>query len=157
MSRTIAIAPVKKSIVVKSSQARAFEVFTAGIDRWWPKSHHIGAAPLIATCIEPFQGGRWYTKHEDGSEAVVGRMLSWEPPNRLVFTWEINAAWKSDPAVASEVEVNFFAEAPNVTRVELEHRNFEPLGEEGGRKLRADVDGGWSGILELFAKAAVAA
>jgi uncharacterized protein YndB with AHSA1/START domain len=153
MDRTITIAPVRKSVRVNAPQARAFEVFTAGIDRWWPKSHGIGSAPLTQSVIEPFRGGRWYTKHEDGSEATVGHVLVWEPPSRFLFSWEINPNWKPDSSIASEVEVRFVADG-TATLVELEHRKFEVMGEEGGTKMRKDVDGGWPGILEMFRKAA---
>ena len=90
MDRTIAVAPVRKSLRVNAPQARAFEVFTAGIDRWWPKGHGIGSAPLVKSVIEPFKGGRWFTTHEDGTEATVGHVLAWEPPSRFLFSWEIN-------------------------------------------------------------------
>jgi uncharacterized protein YndB with AHSA1/START domain len=154
MNKTIAIAPVRKSIIVKASQARAFDVFTRGLDRWWPKTHGIGNTPLVQSIIEPFTGGRWYSKHEDGSEAVIGHMLIWEPPQRVVFSWEINAMWKSDLTVASEVEVNFNPESASTTRVEVEHRKFEMMGQPGGEKMRSDVNGGWPGLLELFKQAA---
>ena len=97
---TITIAPVKKSLVVKASQAKAFDVFTAGLDRWWPKQHSLGETPLKMSTIEPRKGGRWYSTHQDGTEVVVGHMLVWEPPSRIVFSWEINAEWKSDASVA---------------------------------------------------------
>ncbi len=147
---TISIGPVKKTVTVNAPQARAFEIFTSGIDRWWPKVHHLGATPLVKSIIEPRLGGRWYSQHEDGSETITGHMRVWEPPSRLVFSWEINSDWKPDSTIASEVEVNFIAESANVTRVELEHRNFEALGAEGGEKMRSSVNGGWPGILELF-------
>lgn len=152
MTETIAIAPVIKTLTVNAAQAHAFDVFTRGIDRWWPKGHGLGATPLVKSIVEPMKGGRWYTVHEDGGECVVGHMLVWEPPSRLVFSWEINAAWKPDSTVASEVEVTFTPAGPNVTRVQLEHRNFESLGEDGGKRMRDGVGGpnGWSGILEFF-------
>lgn len=151
---TIQIAPVKKSLTVKASQAKAFDVFTNGIDRWWPKSHGIGNGPVVQSVIEPRLGGRWYTRHEDGSEAVVGHMRVWEPPSRIVFGWEISAAWKPDTHVSSEVEVRFIVVDANITRVELEHRNFENMGKEGGEKMRSDVSGGWPTILDLYKQAA---
>ena len=156
MNRTIQIAPVSKSIVVEAGPERAFSVFTAGIDRWWPKSHGIGATPVRESILEPFVGGRWYTRHEDGSDVVVGHVRVWEPAARLVVSWEISPDWKPDPrpAFTSEVEVRFIAEAGGRTRVELEHRNFERLGAEGGAKMRREVDGGWPSILERFAQAA---
>ena len=150
MSKTIAIAPVHKTLVVNAAQAHAFEVFINGIDRWWPKTHGIGSAPIKKQIIEPRQGGRWYSTHEDGSEATSGHVQVWDPPHRVVFSWEISAQWKPDPKVASEVEVRFIADGASRTRVELEHRKFEALGETGGATMRGAVDGGWPGILDLF-------
>jgi DNA-binding transcriptional ArsR family regulator/uncharacterized protein YndB with AHSA1/START domain len=150
MTKTVSIAPVKKVLTVNAAQAHAFDVFTAGIDRWWPKSHSLGRTPMVKSVVEMRLGGRWYTVHEDGEECVVGHIRTWEPPHRLVVSWEVNSQWRPDPAVASEVEVTFFAEGVKVTRVELEHRKFEALGAESGEKMRGDVNGGWPGILELF-------
>ena len=154
MNRTIEIAPVRKSVVVDAGPSQAFAVFTSGIDRWWPKSHGIGASPIKQSFIEPFVGGRWYTHQEDGSDVVIGHVRVWQPAERLVISWEISAAWKPDPrpAVSSEVEVRFTAEAGGRTRVELEHRNFERMGEATGEKMRKDVDGGWPYLLDLYAK-----
>jgi hypothetical protein len=155
LNRTISIAPVRKTVVVQATLQKAFEVFTAGIDRWWPKSHGIGAAPIRESIIEPFVGGRWYTRCEDGADVVIGHVSVWQPAERFVCTWEISANWKPDAraAFASEVEVRFVAEAAG-TRVELEHRNFERMGETEGETMRKGVDGGWPGMLELFAKQA---
>jgi len=141
MNRKISIAPVRKTLTVQASPARAFEVFTLGIDRWWPKNHSTGSAPIRTSIIEPFVGGRWYAIGEDGAEGVVGHVLS----------WEINASWASDARAefASEVEVRFIAESGGSTRVELEHRDFERMA-EGGEKMRGQVDGGWPALLDLF-------
>jgi uncharacterized protein YndB with AHSA1/START domain len=154
MNRTISIAPVRKTLFVQATPDKAFDIFTSGIDRWWPKSKHIGTAPIAESVIEPFLGGRWYSRHQDGSEAVVGHLRVWEPPHRLVVTWEINAAWKPDARAefASEVEVRFVADGAGRTRVELEHRNFERMGADSGESMRSSVDGGWPGMLESFAK-----
>lgn len=154
--RTIRIAPVRKSVVVRAEPARAFEVFTAGIDRWWPKSHGIGNGPVRRSVIEPRAGGRWYAEYADGSEVTNGHVRVWEPPHRAVFSWEISAEWKADSSVASEVEVRFAAEGPGLTRVDVEHRAFEQLGAQGGEKMRKDVDGGWPGLLQLFAQCVAA-
>jgi uncharacterized protein YndB with AHSA1/START domain len=150
MSKTVTIAPVRKSIRVKANQARAFEIFTEGIDRWWPRKGTIGTAPMKAVMFEPRLGGRWYEIGEDGSEATVGKVLVWEPPARFVVSWDINSRWKPDITVGSEVEVRFAAHGPTETLVELEHRKFERLGAEGGASLRKDLDGGWPGMLEHF-------
>jgi len=155
MNHAIQIAPVRKSVIVDATPARAFEVFTAGIDRWWPKSHTIASSPLTESVIEPFVGGRWYSKHADGTEAVVGHFSVWLPGERFIVSWEIGADWKPDARVAftSEVEVRFTAEADGRTRVDLEHRNFERMGTAAGEKMRKGVDGGWTGILDLYVNA----
>jgi uncharacterized protein YndB with AHSA1/START domain len=159
MTKTISIAPVKKSLVVETSQAHAFDVFTNGIDRWWPKEHHLGETPVVKEIIEPRKGGRWYSTHRDGKEVITGHFLVWDPPRRIVFSWEISPRWKHEPdiALASEVEVRFIADGPARTRVELEHRKFEAMADvEGAKAMREGVDkeGGWSGILDLYRKAA---
>lgn len=157
MTATITIAPVRKSIRVDASQAHAFEVFTAGLGRWWPRNAKIGNAPLKTAMMEPRLGGRWYELGEDGSQTDVGRVLVWEPPQRFVISWDINGNWKPDLTVGSEVEVRFIAEGPHATLVELEHRKFERMGAEGGAKMRKDVDGGWPRMLEHFKREAEAA
>jgi uncharacterized protein YndB with AHSA1/START domain len=153
LNRTISIAPVRKSLVVEATQQRAFEVFTTGIDAWWPKKHGIGATPITRSVIEPFVGGRWYTHHEDGKDVVIGHVRAWEPGARFVVGWEISSEWKPDARTefASEVEVRFKAEGAGRTRVELEHRDFERMGAEPGEKMRSGVDGGWIGILDTYA------
>jgi uncharacterized protein YndB with AHSA1/START domain len=149
-TRTITVAPVRKSIRVKASQAHAFEVFTTGLDRWWPRTHSVGSAPVKSAVMETRLGGRWYQLCEDGSEATVGKILAWEPPHRFVVSWDINSQWKADLTVSSEVEVRFLADGPDATLVELEHRKFEQMGAEAGEKMRRDVDGGWPRMLEHF-------
>ena len=154
MTATIKIAPVRKSIRVQASPLAAFEFFTAGIDRWWPKSHGIGRAPIRRCVLEPLVGGRWYNELTDGSEVTVGHVRVWEPGRRLVVGWEISAQWKPEPRIelASEVEVRFAAEGAAHTRVDIEHRDFERM-EQGGETMREGVENGWPGILELFATA----
>ncbi|MHB1207410.1 MAG: SRPBCC family protein, partial [Rhodospirillaceae bacterium] len=132
-------------------QIHAFEVFTSGLARWWPKGHSIAKTPMKAMMLEPRLGGRWYEKSEDGTETLVGKVLAWEPPARFVISWNIDSQWKPDAAIASEVEVRFIPDGAG-TRVELEHRKFEVMGEEGGAKMRKDVDGGWPGLLEIYRK-----
>ena len=154
MSTVIQIAPVRKSIHVKASPQHAFEVFTAGIDRWWPKTHNIVDSPVRKTAMEPSAGGRWYTIAEDGTEVTVGRILVWEPGQRLVCSWDVTAEWKpeSRPEFSSEFEIRFKA-VDGGTLVELEHRNFERMGARNGETARAGLDGGWPGVLQLFAAA----
>jgi len=153
MTTTIQIAPVRKSVVVEATPERAFEVFTAGINRWWPKTHGIGKAPIRESFIEPYAGGRWYTKCEDGTDVVVGHVRIWQPPERLVMSFEVTADFKPEPrpAFASEVEVHFVALPQGQTRVEVEHRDFERMGAAAGEKMQGAVQG-WAALLELFAK-----
>jgi uncharacterized protein YndB with AHSA1/START domain len=150
MKATVTIAPVRKSIRVNASQAHAFEVFTSGLGRWWPRKASIGKGLMRTVVMEPRLGGRWYELSEDGSQADVGKILVWDPPRRFVVSWDINSNWKPDTAVSSEVEVKFAADGPNATLVELEHRKFEQMGAEAGASMRKDVDGGWPGMLEHF-------
>src|SRR5262245_29734942 len=104
------VAPVRKSVRVNADRARAFEVFTAGLNRWWPRSHSIGGAPMEQAVIEPRVGGRWYERSADGSECEWGKVIAWDPPSRVVLGWQINAQFRYDPTVISEVEIRFAAE-----------------------------------------------
>ena len=142
---------IKKQIVVETSQQRAFRTFTDGIDRWWPRDHHIGQSPLERMIVEPRAGGRWYSICKDGSEVDVGKVVAWEPPHRLVLTWQITAQWQYDPAFSTEVEVGFFAEGPRRTRVELEHRQLERYGADAEIMTKTlESDGGWGASLQAF-------
>ena len=154
MSSQIRPAPVRKSIFVDAPQALAFDVFTSGIGRWWPKSHKIGPADLDRPVIEPRSGGRWYELDTDGSQCEIGKVVTWEPPARLVLTWQLNAEFKFDAHLVTEVEVQFTPEGSG-TRVNLEHRHLERVGETA-EALREAVDspGGWSGLLQLYAETA---
>jgi len=151
MSTQIRPAPVRKSIFVDAPQSLAFEVFTNGMGRWWPKSHKLSEAELDQQIIEPEQGGRWYQLNVDGSECEVGKVAAWDPPSRILLIWQLNAVWTFDPDLETEVEVRFTPEGSG-TRVDLEHRALERLGEtaEGFREA-IDTPGGWSGLLELYA------
>lgn len=155
MKRTISVAPVRKSVRVNAAPARAFEVFTAGITRWWLKSHTTSTVPMKEVVIEPRAGGRWFERGEDGSECQWGTVLIWEPPARVVLGWQLNSQFKFDPAVVTEVEVRFITESARVKRVELEHRNLERFG-ECAATLREKIDApkGWAVLLENYAAAA---
>lgn len=145
--------PVRKSITVKAKAERAFRVFTAGVDTWWPRTHHIGKAPMQRTVIEERAGGRCYTEHTDGSESNWGQVLQWDPPNGFVMAWQVTPTWGFEPDLAksSEVEVRFTELGDGATRVDLEHRHFERYG-EAAAAARAIFDGpgAWSGMLEAF-------
>jgi uncharacterized protein YndB with AHSA1/START domain len=151
---------VRKSIIVKAGAERAFRVFTEGIDTWWPRSHHIGASPMKKTIVEGRSGGRCYTEQEDGTESDWGQVLDWDPPRRFVMAWQVSPMWQYEPDLtrSSEVEVRFTAERDGSTRVDLEHRHFERHG-AGWEQMRTQIDaqGGWGGMLQLFATKAEAA
>jgi uncharacterized protein YndB with AHSA1/START domain len=150
-----AVNSVRKELVVEAPQERAFRVFTEGINRWWPRAHHIGKAELKEAVIEPRTGGRWYERGVDGSECLWGKVLVYEPPRRLVLAWQINAQWQYDEAFSTEVEVRFTSEGPKRTRVELEHRDLERFGAQQEQIRKAfESGGGWSDILAEFQKVA---
>ena len=154
----MALAPVVKEITIETSAARAFRVFTEDIGAWWPlATHHIGPRPAETAVIEPRAGGRWFERAADGSECPWGSVLVWDPPARLVLSWQIGGEWKYDEALASEVEIRFVVLGPALTRVELEHRKLDALG-PAAENMRAafESEGGWTGILKLFATCAVA-
>lgn len=148
---------VQKALNVNLPIERVFAVFTENMAAWWPATHHIAKQPFAEITVEPRAGGRWFERAADGSECEWGRVLAWEPPHRVVFSWHLQADWKfdPDPERASEVEIRFFAEGADKTRLELEHRKLERHG-TGWEQVRASVDspGGWSAILENFAKVA---
>lgn len=148
------------SVTVHAPIDRAFRAFTTSLDRWWPREYHIGHAEMAEAILEPRAGGRWFEKGVDGSECDWGHVLVWEPPDRLVVTWQINGMWQydPDPAHASEIEVRFTSAGPHQTSVQLEHRYIERLVE-----AKALVDGieqqggGWSSMLKRFAASATPA
>ena len=152
MTRTINLTPIRKSLRVNAPQAKAFDVFTAGMSRWWPATHTILKAPFQEAIIEPHAGGRWYHIGADGSTCETGTVRVWEPPGRVVLVWRLNAQWQYDPDLDTEVEVRFIPDGA-ATKVELEHRYIERMG-EGGAVAHAAIDGpgGWTGILEDYRK-----
>jgi uncharacterized protein YndB with AHSA1/START domain len=151
------IEPVRKQITIDAAQAHVFKVFTDGIDKWWPRDHHIGTSPLKQVIIEPKLGGRWYSVSEDGTENGTGKVLAWDPPNRVVLAWQITADWKYDPEFVTEVEVTFTAEGPKKTRVDLEHRNLARYGVAAeATRAMFDSPGAWEKTLAAFASVAAA-
>ena len=150
-------ATLHKSITVKASVERAFQVLTEGFDTWWPREHHIGTSPMKKAIIEGFPGGRCYIEQMDGTDAPAwGEITAWDPPHRLMIAWKITPQWglESDLAKTSEVEVTFTPQADGSTRVDLEHRHFDRHG-EGWESMRTQVDspGGWGTLLDLYAAA----
>jgi uncharacterized protein YndB with AHSA1/START domain len=144
-------APIHKEMIVNASQERCFRVFTAGMGKWWPPDHHIGKAPLKDVIIEPRAGGRWYSTHADGSQTDTGRVLVWEPPARLVLSWQISAQWQFDANLVTEVELRFVPEGDKKTRVLLEHRKLEAYGADTeAMHTLFSGDGAWVRTLDVF-------
>jgi uncharacterized protein YndB with AHSA1/START domain len=153
MSIQSTAAPVRAEVVVDAPRERAFTVFTEGMNDWWPASHHILEAELADMVFEPWVGGGIVDKGVDGSECRWARVLAYEPPERVVFSWDIGLDWKqaTDLEATSEVEIRFIAETAARTRVQLEHRNIDRHG-SGWESMRDAVGSpeGWQGGLELF-------
>jgi len=156
MSTASTIPAIRGTRTVGVPVEQAFRVFTDSFNIWWPAEYHIGRADVAEVILESRKGGRWYERGVDDSECDWGRVLAWEPPHRLVVTWQINGEWQydPDPEHASEIEVRFTSDGPGQTMVELEHRHLHRL--VGGQAIRDAISGGggWSSILDRFAKAA---
>jgi uncharacterized protein YndB with AHSA1/START domain len=156
MSSDTADTSVHTEIIVDVPLERAFKVFTERFDHIKPREHNMLAVDIVQSVFEPRVGGRIYDRGVDGSECQWGRVLAYEPPTRLVFSWDISPRWQieTDQARSSEVEVRFIAEGERRTRVELEHRHLERHG-EGWPGLAAGVRGdqGWPLYLQRFAEA----
>jgi len=146
-------AVVRQSVTVNADVERAFRVFTAEFDSWWPRSHHIGKSPMTKAIIEGFVGGRCYSEQEDGTECPWGQVTAWEPPTRFVFAWQITHEWGYEPDLlkSSEVEIRFSPVGDGTTRVDLEHRHFERHG-AGGASMKTAVESpnGWSDLLKMY-------
>ena len=138
-------ATVRQEIAVEAPVDRAFRVFTEQMDKIKPREHNLLGADIAETVFEPRAGGRIYDRGTDGSECEWASVIAFEPPSRLVFSWNVSPRWQvePDPARRSEVEVRFIAEGPDRTRVELEHRHVDRHGDgwEGLRDGVAAPDG----------------
>ncbi|MEQ1954930.1 SRPBCC family protein [Mesorhizobium sp. CN2-181] len=146
---------VRHSIVVDAPIERAFKVFTEDFGKFKPKEHNLLPAPISETVFEPRVGGHIVDRGADGSECRWARVLAYEPPNRVLLTWDISPQWRleTDPNNASEWEVRFTAETGNRTRLDLEHRKLERHG-GGWESVRDGVaaDGGWPLYLQRYAE-----
>jgi len=145
---------LRQRIVVNTPIERAFALFTDRFGDFKPREHNLLAVPIVETVFEPRVGGHIYDRGADGSECRWARVLTFEPPHRVVFSWDIGPSWQieADPAKSSEVEVRFFAETAQSTRVELEHRHLDRHG-EGWQAVAEGVgkDAGWPLYLQRYA------
>ena len=155
MNKRASETAVRGSIVVAAPIERAFSVFTDGFGSFKPREHNMLEADIAETVFESHVGGNIYDRGVDGSECRWARVLAYEPPDRVVFSWDISPQWQieTDLDKTSEVEVRFIAESPDRTRVELEHRNLDRHGEgwEGARE-GVGSEGGWPLYLQRFAE-----
>ncbi len=154
------VEPIRKSVVVNAGIERAFALFVERFDAIKPREHVLLAVPVAETVFEPQVGGHIYDRGEDGSRCEWARVLVYEPPSRVVFSWDIGPTWQlvTDPAHTSEVEVRFVAESPDSTRVELEHRHLERHG-TGWQAVAHGVggDAGWPLYLRRYVELTEAA
>jgi uncharacterized protein YndB with AHSA1/START domain len=145
---------IRTDVVVDAAQDRAFKLFTEQFDKIKPREHNMLGVDIAESIFEPHAGGRVYDRGLDGSECQWGRVLLFEPPERIVFTWDISPYWQieTDRSKASEVEIRFIAVSAERTRVELEHRHLDRHG-DGWEGLRAGVEGneGWPRYLARYA------
>jgi uncharacterized protein YndB with AHSA1/START domain len=146
---------VQSQIVVEAPIERAFAVFTEGIGSWFPREYNLLDTEIVERLFEPREGGHVYDRGTDGSECHWARVLAYEPPSRVVISWDIDPQWRieNDPDKTSEVDVRFTSEAPQRTRVELEHRDLDRHG-DGWQQTRDSVagPGGWPGCLQAYAQ-----
>lgn len=147
-------ARVRKQVIVKAPVERAFIVFTERFGDFKPPEHNLLAVPIAETVFEPRVGGHIYDRGVDGTECRWARVLAYEPPSRVVFSWDIGPQWQieTEPENTSEVEVRFVAEGDDRTRVELEHRNIDRHG-PGWQAVSEGIDGdaGWPLYLSRYA------
>lgn len=144
MTQTLTI---QKSIVVKRPADAAFRAFVDEIDRWWPlqEGYTFGKGRAKEIILEGRVGGRLFERFTDGEEYVVGKVTAYQPPSRVVFTWQ-DHAWPG----ATEVEIRFTPEGSG-TRVDLEHRGWEQIGAVGA-EWSPRYGGGWEGVLEAYVR-----
>jgi uncharacterized protein YndB with AHSA1/START domain len=155
MSQLPAATTVRHSVVVDSPIEKAFKVFTQDFGRFKPPEHNLLGVEIAETVFETRVGGYLYDRGVDGSECRWARILAYEPPYRVVISWDIGPTWQieTDHDKTSEVEVRFTAESPERTKVDLEHRNLDRHG-DGWEGVRAgvDADQGWPLYLQRYAE-----
>jgi uncharacterized protein YndB with AHSA1/START domain len=147
----MSIAPIVQTVQVKANPARAFELFTTRMSQWWPAGRTIGRNPHVAIVIEPHVNGRWFERDAEGNETQWGKVLAWEPPERVLLAWQINSTWHFDPQFVTEVELTFVPAAQGGTVMRLEHRNLERFGTDAARHADT-LRGGWPKYVNLFAQ-----
>jgi uncharacterized protein YndB with AHSA1/START domain len=147
----MSIAPVKCSVDVKGTAARAFEIFSTSAGAWWPRGKTPARNPHVEIIIEPKKDGRWFERDAEGAETPWGKVIEWDPPRRLVLGWQLNHQFRFDPHVLTEVEILFQDLPGGLTRVSLEHRHLERLGADA-ESLAGKIRSGWPERMGNFAQ-----
>jgi uncharacterized protein YndB with AHSA1/START domain len=147
----MSIAPIVRTVQVKAAPPRAFDLFVNHMAQWWPKGRTIGKAPHEVVVVEPRVGGQWFERDASGTETHWGKVLTWEPPHRVVLAWQINSQWAYDPNLITEVELTFVPAQGGGTLVTLEHRNLERFGTDAAAHAET-LRNGWPGFVTGFAE-----
>ena len=111
------------------------------------------AVPIAETVLEQHTGGDLYDRGVDGTICRWGRVLIFDPPHTIAFSWDIGPDWHvtADLHRTSEVEITFAGEGDSRTRVTLVHRHIDRHG-TGWESLRAGLDAsdGWTLYLARY-------
>ena len=143
------IEPLRLSFDVACPPERAFVLWTERISTWWPADHTASGEDDVTIVLEPGVGGRVFERRRDGEEIAWGEVTLWEPPRRLGYLWHLRA----DRADATDVEIAFVGRPDGSTRVEVEHRCWERIG-EGGEAWRTRNERAWSTLIPHYEEAA---
>lgn len=146
----MSIAPIVKSVTIKATPSRCFELFTSRMGDWWTKGTTIGRGHHKALVVEPKVGGRWYEVDSEDKVLQWGEVDAWEPPHRLLLAWRLGPSFAYDPNFRTDVEITFKDAGAGQTLVTLEHRNLERFGQDA-EKIRAMLERGWIGHMEKVA------
>ena len=144
------IAPILRSIEVKATPARAFDLFMNHMAQWWPAGRTVGEFPHVAIVVEPRVGGKWFERDAEGRETQWGHVLAWQPPGRALLAWQLNSKWTFDPDFATELELTF-EPAQAGTLVTLRHSALERFGADAA-SMAEKLGGGWPTHLNQFAE-----
>ena len=140
---------IEKSVTVTVPVDEAFRVFTEEMETWWPlRTHAVDTENSDTVVMEGREGGRLFERGTSGEEHVWGIVQSWEPPQRVGYTWHPGRGEDT----AQEVEVTFTPEGDG-TRVEVRHWGWEKLGDRL-EEMIASYNEGWDLVLGRYAEAA---
>jgi len=152
---TQTIQPIRQSVSVPLDPQRAFDLFAGDMTAWWPAEHHIGETPIKEIVVEPFVGGRWFTRHEGGEETSTGFVTAYDPPRGLTLTWQLGADWAYHDDLVTTIEVRFTPTDGGRTLVELEHRDLEAFGADAAQMHETfDAPDAWGRTLSEYARVA---